>query len=315
MLRRHALGLFMAAPALAQPPWPQRQPRLIVPFVAGSSTDQVARLIAGRLGEALGTAMVVDNRAGAGGLIANQAVARAAPDGHTLLFGGSGVAVSALMNRDPGYDPATDFTPVASFVANPALLMVPAASPIRSLEDLARPRPGGLTYGSGGIGTPAHLAAAALVARLRIEATHVPYRGANEASLAVLRGDVDFAFAIVNVALPLVRDGSARPLLLSGARRSDLLPGVPYLAEVVPGMLPISSWVALMGPAGLPMPILQRLHDAANQLLDDPAFAAQLTRDGGEIVRFATPAALAAFWQAEVPRQRALLQLSGARAE
>lgn len=330
MRRRDAMLLTLSVPAAAQAPWPQRQPRLIVPFVAGSSTDQVARLIATRLGEALGVAMVVENRAGAGGLIANQAVARAAPDGYTLLFGGSGVSTSAFMSRDPGYDPLTDLLPIASFVANPALLVVPVGSPIRSIDDLiqrplrgiqwplrggARPHAGGLTYGSGGVGTAAHLAAAALVARLGFEATHVPYRGANEATLAVLRGDVDFAFAIVNVALPMVRSGDFRPLLLSGDARSPLLPGVPCLTELLPGMLPIFSWVVLMGPAGLPPPIIQRLHEAAARTLDDPGFVELLTRDGGQILRFATPAELAAHWRADVPVQRALLDLSGARAE
>lgn len=319
MRRRDAMlvTLPMTVPAQAQAPaiWPQRPPRLIVPFVAGSSTDQIARLIATRLGDALGVSMVIDNRAGAGGLIANQAVARAAPDGQTLLFGGSGVAISAFMSRDPGYDPLTDLLPVASFVASPALLVVPAGSPLRDLDDLARPRARGLTYGSGGVGTPAHLAAAALVARLGIEATHVPYRGANEAALAVLRGDVDFAFAIVNVALPMVRSGEFRPLLLSGDARSPLLPGVPCLTETLPGMLPIFSWVVLMGPTGLPGPIIQRLHDAASRALDDQGFVELLTRDGGQIMRFGSPADLAAHWRAEVPRQRALLNLTGARAE
>jgi tripartite-type tricarboxylate transporter receptor subunit TctC len=318
MFKRQFLAAALAAPAFAQARWPERQPRLIVPFAPGSSTDQVARLIAARLGEELGMAMVVENRVGAGGLLANQAVARAAPDGYTLLFGGSGGAVAAMMSRDPGYDPLTDLLPIASFVANPALLVVPAASPIRSLDDMvaaARARRGGLSYGSGGVGTPAHLAGAALVARLGIEAQHIPYRGANEAALAVERGEVDFAFAIVNITLPQVRAGNFRPLVLSGAARSPLLPGVPYLAEIAPGMLPITAWVALMGPAGLPPHIVLRLHEATERALNDEAFRARLTADGGEIVRFASPAALLEHWRAEVPRQRELLRLSGARAE
>ncbi len=317
MRRRDAVLLSFSAGAAAhaQAPWPQRQPRLIVPFVAGSSTDQVARLIAARLGEEIGTAMVLDNRAGAGGLVANQVVARAAPDGLTLLFGGSGVAVAAAMSRDPGYDPLTDLVPIASFVANPALLVVPASSPVRGMDDLRRPKPGGWTYGSGGVGTVAHLAGAALVGRLGMEASHVPYRGANEAALAVLRGDVDFAFAIVNVTLPMVRAGEFRPLLLSGAQPSPLLPGVPFLAQVVQGMLPVTSWVVLMGPAGVPAGVVTRLHEAGERALDDPAFVAQLTRDGGEIVRFASPTALALEWREDVARQRELLRLSGARAE
>ncbi len=317
MQRRHLLSAI-AAPALAQAQWPERPPRMIVPFAAGSSTDQVARLIAARLSEELGQQMVLENRAGAGGLLASQAVARAAPDGYTLLFGGSGSAVVAMMTRDPGYDPMTDLMPIASFVANPALLVVPAASAIRSMDDLvaaARAKRGGLSFGSGGVGTPAHMAGAALVARLGIEAQHVPYRGANEAALAVERGDVDFAFAIVNITLPGVRAGNFRPLVLSGAARSPLLPGVPYLAEIIPGMLPITAWVAMMGPAALPSAIVMRLHNAATRALDDPNFVQRLTADGGEIVRFATPAALAEHWRAEVPRQRELLLLSGARAE
>jgi tripartite-type tricarboxylate transporter receptor subunit TctC len=324
MRRRHiALGFgaaLLARPGRGRENWPTRPIRLIVPFVAGASSDTIARIVAARLGGPLGTSIIVENRAGAGGLIAAQTVAHAAPDGHTLLWSGETALIQAVLQRDPGYDALHDFTPVATIVENPALLCVRAAAPWRDIAALlvaARAqRGGGLRYGSGGVGTPAHMAAAAMLKLIGAEGTHVPYRGANQAALAVEQGEVDFTFAISNIALPRMQQGAIRVLLSTGAHRMAMVPDLPTLAETVPGRPVITSSSSIVGPAGIPEPIAVRLHAAVGRIVtDDAALREALTRDGGEITLAASPATYAAAWAEQFMRLQRLVELSGARAE
>lgn len=322
MRRRHllmGLALPLARPALAQDL--PRAVRIVVPFAAGASSDIVARLVSSKLADVLGTTLVVENRAGAGGLLAAQTVARAAPDGATLLWGGGTAITHAVMGRDPGYDVLRDFTPIATIVENPALLAVRSASPLRSHQDLfaaarAASSAGGLRYGSGGVGTPAHMAAAAMLKALGYEGTHVPYRGANQATLAVETGEVDFAFAISNIVIPRVSHGTVRVLLSTAARRIAALPDVPTLKETIPDGPVIVSGSSLVGPAGMAPALVSRIHAAVNQLVEtDAALREALTREGGDITLSPTPAAYAADWPEEVARLRHLVQVSGARVE
>jgi len=323
--RRHfGIGLagatLVATPGRAQDTWPNRPIRLIVPFVAGASSDTIARIVAAKLAEPLGTSIVVENRAGAGGLLASQMVARAAPDGYTLLWGGGTALTHAVLQREPGYDALRDFTPIATIVENPAVLCVRTAAPWRDIAALlaaARSeRSGGLRYGSGGVGTPAHMAAAAMLKLAGAEGTHVPYRGANQAALAVEQGEVDFAFAISNIALPRMQQGTIRVLLSTGARRMSTLPDLPTLAETLQGGPIITSGSSIVGPAGIPAPIVTRLHAVIGRLVaEDAALRAALTREGGEITIAESPAAYAASWAEEFARLQRLVELSGARAE
>jgi tripartite-type tricarboxylate transporter receptor subunit TctC len=324
-MRRRAvlagLATTLGSPVLAQPRWPDRPIRLVVPFVAGSSTDLIARVVAARLSELLGERMVVDNRAGAGGLIAAQTVARAAADGATLYFGGSTLLGNAALHRDPGYDPVADFTPIACIVENPALLVVRRGAPWRDAAGLAAAmrqraaagRP--LTYGSGGVGTPAHLAAAALATLAQAEALHVPYRGANQAVLALEQGEVDFTYAIIGIALPLVRAGNFRPLMVTGARRATSLPEVPTFGEAIAGGPVVTTWSALVGPAGLPPPIQAVLHQGVQRAASEPAFVEALTRDGGEMLVSESPEAFARFWRDQRRVLAELVTMTGARVE
>ncbi len=325
MRRRHfGIGLVGAAlparPGHAQDTWPTRPIRVIVPFAAGASSDTIARIVAAKLAEPLGASIVVENRAGAGGLLAAQTVARAAPDGYTLLWGGGTALTHAALQRDPGYDALRDFTPIATIVENPAVLCVRAGAPWRDIAALlaaARSeRSGGLRYGSGGVGTPAHMAAAAMLKLAGAEGTHVPYRGANQSALAVEQGEVDFAFAISNIALPRMQQGTIRVLLSTGARRMSMLPDLPTLAETLPGSPIITSGSSIVGPAGVPASIAARLHSAIGRLVTgDAAVREALTREGGEITLAASPAAYAASWAEEFARLRRRVELSGARAE
>lgn len=321
MRRRTALlgfGALAAMPARAEDAWPARPVRLIVPFAPGASSDTLARLIAAKAGDPLGGTFVVDNRAGAGGLIASQAVARAAPDGYTLLWGGGTAITNAVMQANPGYDVLRDFTPVVTLAEHPAVLAVKPDQPWRTAAELlaaAKTTRGGLRYGSGGVGTPAHMAAAAMLKLISAEGTHVPYRGANQATLAVEQGEVDFAFAISNIAFPRHQQGAVRILLTAGSRRMSALPEVPTLAEAVPGGPVVTSGSSVAGPAGLPAQAVAKLHAAFAVAMRDPALVASIAGEGGDVTLSDSPAAYAAAWPEELRRLQELVGLSGARAE
>jgi tripartite-type tricarboxylate transporter receptor subunit TctC len=224
------------------------------------------------------------------------------------------------MGRDPGYDVLRDFTPIATIVENPALLAVRTLAPWRDYRALfaaARSAPtGGLRYGSGGVGTPAHMAAAAMLKAIGAEGTHVPYRGANQATLAVETGEVDFAFAISNIVIPRVQHGTVRALLSTAARRIPALPDLPTLTETVPDGPVIVSGSSLVGPAGMPSSLVAQLHQAVSRLVNgDAALREALTKEGGDITLSESPAAYAAEWPEEVARLRRLVAVSGARVE
>ena len=223
------------------------------------------------------------------------------------------------MQANPGYDVLRDFTPVIALSAHPAVLAVRSASPLRDMAGLlaaARSTPGGLRYGSGGIGTPAHMAAAAMLKLAGAEGIHVPYRGANQATLAVEQGEVDFAFAISNIALPRQQQGVVRILCTAGASRMAALPAVPTLAETLRGGPVVTSNSSVVGPAGLPAAVTRHLHAAFHEAVaNDAALRAGLVAEGGEITLSASPAAYAAEWPVELQRLRDLVALSGARVE
>ncbi|NKC29258.1 Bug family tripartite tricarboxylate transporter substrate binding protein [Falsiroseomonas selenitidurans] len=324
MLRRRLLlaapGLLALRPALAQgQDWPRRPVRVIVPFAAGSSSDTVARQVMARAQEHLGGQVVIENRAGAGGLIASQAVARAEPDGYTLLWGGGTAITQAVMQRNPGYDWAQDFTPVTQIAEQPAVLCVRQAAPWRDAAALlaaCRESREGLRYGSGGVGTPAHMAAAAMLKLIGAQGVHVPYRGANQAALAVEQGEVDWSFAISNIAVPRAQDGLIRVLITGGGGRMPVMPAVPTLGEVVQGGPVVTSISSLIGPKGLPPAVVARLHAAVKQAVEgDAALREALTRDGGAIILSPTPAAYAEKWPEEHQRLVRLVALSGVRVE
>jgi tripartite-type tricarboxylate transporter receptor subunit TctC len=312
---------LLAAPALrAQEAWPARPVRVIVPFAPGASSDTLARLITAKAAGPLGGSFVIENRAGAGGLLAVQTVARAAPDGYTLLWGGGTAITHAVMQASPGYDVLRDFTPVTVIVEHPAVLGVRAASPLRDmaglLEAAKRAPGGGLRYGSGGVGTPAHMAGAAMLRIIGAEGIHVPYRGANQATLAVEQGEVDFAFAISNIALPRHLQGAVRILCTAGSRRMTALPQVPTLAEAVPGGPVVTSSSSVVGPAGLPAAVALRLHAAfRDAVTGDAALRAGIVAEGGDVTLSDSPAAYAAAWAGELRRLQELVRVSGARAE
>ncbi len=273
---------LLATPALAQ--WaPTRQVRLVVPFSPGGGADTTARLFAPAFTAFLGQPAVVENRAGAGGTIGAAEVARAAPDGTTLLVDAANQAVAPFIFRNLPFDYATGFTPVSRVTVYPLIAVVRPESPFRSLEALlarARAQPGRITYSSSGNAVSNHIATAVLARRAGVELSHIPYRGGGPALAAILAGDVDFGFATVASAAALAQEGRLRPLAASSASRIPALPEVPTVAELgFPGY-DQTEWNGLYGPAGLPPAIAERLHEACQAALRDPSVVQRLAALG-----------------------------------
>ena len=268
----------LTKPALAQ--WvPPRQVRLVVPFPPAGGADTTARLFAAAFTAHLGQPAVVENRPGAGGTIGAGEVARAAPDGTTLLIDAANQAVAPFIFHNLNFDYTRDFTPISQVTVYPLIAIVRPDSPYRTLTallDQARAQPGRLTYSSSGNAVSNHIAAALLASRAKVEMTHVPYRGGGPALAAVLAGDVDFGFATVASAAALAQDGRVRALAASSAERIPALPEVPTVAEQgFPGY-DQNEWNGVYGPAGLPPEIVERVHGACMKALADPMVVERL---------------------------------------
>jgi tripartite-type tricarboxylate transporter receptor subunit TctC len=316
-----ALSLLSGAAgrsAQAQARWvPDKPLRIVVPFAAGGSTDVTARLVAQALGERLGQTVVVDNRAGAGGNIGAEVVARAEPDGYTLLLATSSTnATNAALYKRLPFNPVKDFTPISQIAFVPNLLVVNPDLPVKSIAELvayAKARPGALNYGSGGAGSSLHLAAAVFAARAGIEMVHVPYRGGAPVAADLLAGKIQLSFSPLVEVLQQVRAGKLRPLGVTTARRSALLPDVPAIGEVIPGY-EVALWNGIMGPAGLPAPVVARLAAELVAAIASPEMRAKLAEQGSEPVG-STPQDFAAFVAAEQPKWAELVRVSGATVE
>ena len=271
------LGLAAAyrwtAGAAAQGAWrPTRPVRLVVPYTPGGGADTTARLLAGPMGAALGQPLVVENRPGAGGSIGAAEVARAAPDGHTLMCDASAHAVNPAVLRGLSFDYATAFTPISQVTVIPMVVLVPTKGRAGTLAELARDlkaRPG-QPYGSAGNATAPHMATVLFLARAGAEATHVPYRGGSAMLPDLIAGSLAFAFGTVAYAVELVRQGHAKALGVTSSERLEPLPGVPTIAEQGYPGYELNEWNGLYGPAGLPAPVTDAVHAAAKRALADP---------------------------------------------
>ncbi len=311
-------GIARGRPARAQG-FPERPIRLIVPFAAGTSSDVQARLVAARLGDRLGQPFVVENRAGAGGTLGAEVVAKARPDGHTLLLGSNGPLVNnpVLQARMP-YDAAVDFAPIALLTRSPLTLVVRADSPWADAAGLiaaARARPGEFGIGSSGQGSATHFLIEQMMAQAGIRLNHVPYRGSSLSVPDVLAGNLPVAMAEFSTVLPLWRDGLLRVLAVSTAARSALMPDVPTLIESgLPGLTG-GSWAALATTAGTPPAAVASLAAAAGAALADPVFQARQAELGAQLATAAerTPAGFAAFLTEERARTRRTAELAGIR--
>jgi tripartite-type tricarboxylate transporter receptor subunit TctC len=321
-MRLHRRSLLAATaalplPALAQPAYPSRPLRLVVPFAAGGSADASARMLAEPLGAALGQPVVVDNRPGGGATIGAQAVARAAPDGLTLLYGTPGPQIiNPWLMRSVPYDPVRDFAPVSGYKRAPNLFAVHPSIPARDVAELialAKAQPGRLSFASSGIGSSSHLAGELLKFMAQVDITHVPYRGTGPALTDLLGGTVSMALDTLSILLPPSRAGNLRALGVTTPRRSTLAPDLPALAETLPGF-DAAPFNYIATTAGTPAPAIARLNDAIVGILNDPAYRARMEALGEEATP-STPEELAATIAAESARWKQVIESAGIRAE
>ena len=308
----------MVCPAWAQV-YPDRPVKLVVPFAAGGGPDIETRRMAPKLAEALGGAVVVENRVGAAGILAAEAVAQAAPDSYTVLMGSISQVVQKLLRPAARFDPLTTFVPVSQTTSSPAVLIVAMDSPIKTLKDLeaaVRAKPGQFNYGSGGIGTSAHIAGSTWASVLKFHAVHVPYRGSVELLPALLSGQIQFAFPIAGTAVPHVKNGKARALAVSSAKRLGSLPDVPTLKEIYGDDLFVQeSWGGLWAPAGTPPAVVAKLHAAVRQAFTDTHLRAAIEGGGSEVELSSSPAEFASFIKSETTKWARLIQLAGVKAD
>ena len=311
-----ALGLCaVSAPARAQD-YPARPIRMVVPFGPGTTTDMVARVIAEGLARPLGQTVVVENRAGAGGVIGSDLVAKAPADGYTIVMGTVGThAINASLFKKLPYDPIRDFAPLAFAGYTPTLLVVAAGSPLKNVKDLAAQaaRPDGkVSFSSAGNGTSGHLAGELLKARVGGEMVHVPYKEGGLALSDVMGGQVQFMFYHPAAVLPHIRSGKLRALGASSAKRSAAAPDVPTLQEQGVGDFDLVAWFMMYAPAATPAPVLARLREASAQAMANPDVVARLGAQGLEL-RAMKPDELPAFGRTEITKWADLVKRSGAQ--
>jgi tripartite-type tricarboxylate transporter receptor subunit TctC len=278
------IALNSTAAIGAQQTFPSRPIRLIVGFAPGGNTDTVGRLVGQKLGERLGTQVVIDNRGGAGGTIGTEMAARANPDGHTLTMGTTtthAIAVAAYPSLP--YDPIKDFAPIALVAIAPYLLVVHTSVPARSLKEfvsLVKGQPGKFNYGSAGQATTTHLVMATLTTRAGLDMTHVPFKGNGPATTAVLAGEVQALFGALPPLLPHVSTGKVRAFAISSAKRSQSLPDVPTVAESGFPKFDVTLWLGFFGPRGTPSPVLKRLETELVQIAQSAEMREMMSRQG-----------------------------------
>ncbi|MGV0984584.1 MAG: Bug family tripartite tricarboxylate transporter substrate binding protein [Limnohabitans sp.] len=278
----------MAPQVQAQAPhYPTKPVRLIVPFPAGGATDLFARTLSQKLGEKLGQSLVVENRPGAGGTLGSDLAAKASPDGYTLLLATSSThSIGPNLNPRMPYDAVKDFTPISQVGNAPSIMLVPNSSPAKTVKEwieYAKKNPGRLNYASSGNGTIVQLTAELFKAQADLFVVHIPYKGTALAIPDLVSGKVDVLFDSLPTGLPHVRDGRLRALGVTTLKATPLAPGVPPIADVLPGY-ESNTWFGLFGPKGLPADVVSRVNTAANQVLQDPEVIDKLQRLGIESV-------------------------------
>ena len=310
-------SLLSGVPASAAE-YPTRPVTLIVAFTPGGPSDVIARIIGKRLTEMLGQPFVIDNRPGAGGNIAAEAVANAAPDGHTLLMGNNSIlATNASLYKKINYDPERDFIPIGLIGTQANILVVNptvAANSMAELIALAKAKPRQLNYASSGHGAAAHLAGELFRTEAKVDIVHVAYKGAAPALQDVVAGHVQMMFATAASVVGLIKDGKVRPLAVTTSKRTALMPDLPTVAELgIPGF-DATTWHGLVAPAGTSKEIIGALHHAMTTALNDPGVRKSLTDLGVDIVA-SSPKEFEAYIQSEIPKWAAVIKASGARLE
>jgi len=307
------VSIALAAVGQAQD-YPSKPIRLITPAAQGGTTDLLARLFGAKLSEIFKQQVVVDNRASASGVIAGDITAKAPPDGYTLLLAYHQHTINAALNPNLPYHPVNDFTPITQLTRAGLLLVVNPESPPRTLKEFVewtKARSGELNYGSAGLGSGGHLAGELYKHMTGVKAQHIPYKGTGPAIVDLIGGRYDFNFAGLAGAVPHMRAGRLRGLAVTTPQRIPSLPDIPAVAEAVPGY-EVVGWYGVIGPAGLPLPIVARLHDELVRVLAQPDVRERIVNDGSEPVGN-EPQAFRDFMAADLAKWAKLVKESGAK--
>lgn len=297
--------------------YPNRAIRIVVPFAPGGATDIIARVIGQKLSEQVGQPVVIDTKAGANGNIGAEAVAKAAPDGYTILYNTSSIALSPALYKNLTFNVLTDFEPVILTSVVPLLLSVNTSLPVRNIEEfiaLLRQNPDKYAYGSAGSGNITHLGSFLFLQELGLNATHVPYKGSAPSVVATVGGEVTFNMEPLTVGLAFVNDGKLRALAVSTKARSSVLPSVPTLNETVMPGFEIGAWQGIMAPARTPKPIVDYLNRQVTKALASEDVKAKLSAQGAELLG-STPEEYAAYLRTELARWEKAIRTSGVKQE
>jgi tripartite-type tricarboxylate transporter receptor subunit TctC len=313
-----ALATVCATSPVHAQDFPSRSITLVVPYAAGGGNDTMARVVAEKMSRTLGQQIVIENHAGAGGSNATRQVARSAPDGYTLVIGGTGtLGVNPTLYNNVGYDPRKDFAPVGLIGTSALVVLINPTVPAHSIAELialAKREPGKLNYASAGVGSGIHLGTVLFEQMADIKLTHVPYRGSAPALTDLMGGHVAIYFSSLPPAIGLARDGRVRALAVTGSQRSDVLPDLPTVAEAgVPGYESVLHY-GIVAPAGTPRPVIDKLNAALRDALNAPDTRQRMAADGTEPFP-STPDAYAADIDREETKWSAIVKKSGAKAE
>lgn len=325
--RPAALRALSLVAVIAASPWasayaqayPSKPIKLLVPLVAGSTADILSRIIGVELGRELGQAVVVDNKAGAGGTIAMAELARAAPDGYTIGFASQGTLVfNAALYAKPGYDSLKDFAPIVLVGGVSNVMVVPPGSTAKTAMDVvaaAKAKPGGMTFSSGGSGTSHHLSGVLFGQLTGTDLLHVPYKGAPQGILAVMSGEVNMGFYNTPTVISQIRDNKLKPLAITSLSRSTLLPQLPTLDSSGVKGYEVNTWFGFVAPAGTPPDVITRLHTEIGKVLALPAVKEKLAAQGFDLVPLQPPASFTALIQSDLVKWPAVIKASGAKVD
>ena len=322
MFNRSCLALALAAAcipatAVAQS-YPARAVRMLVPFPPGGPNDILARVLAQKMSESAGQQFVVDNRGGAGGIIGTEMAAKAAPDGYTILLSGTAaLSINPSLHAKLPYDPVKDFTPISLIATAPSILVSHPSLPVRTVKDviaLAKQKPGQLNYASAGIGTPPHLAGELFNNLAGVKMTHVPYKGGGPALVDLLSGHVQLYFSGISSALPMVKENKLKPIAVTSAKRTAVMPEMPTIAESGLKGYEVGNWYAILGPTGMQAEVVRRLNSEIVKALASADMRKRLEELGADPVG-STPEQLAAYMNVEIAKWAKVIKSASIKAE
>src|SRR5438552_4697016 len=316
ILMASVLALVAAMPAVRAADYPTRPVTLMVAFTPGGPSDVLARILGKKLEQLLGAPFVIENRPGAGGNVAAEQVAHAAPDGYTLLNGNNSIlATNAALYKKINFDPEADFAPISLIGSQANILVVNPSVQARSMAELialAKANPGKLNFASSGYGAAAHLAGELFKAEAKVDIVHVPYKGAAPALQDVIGGHVQMMFATAASVVGLIRDGKVRPLAVTTLKRTAVLPDIPTIDEIGIKNFDATTWHGLVAPAHTPKDVIVTLNRALAAALDDPDVKTSLAALGVDVIG-GTPEEFAAYIKSEIPKWSAIINASGAK--